>query len=179
MGQLKNVLRCSKDWDDQLIQEGLTNVVSYLKKKDFKSVELRLLVPYYTENLRLLGRGEIDPFVLKKFTEEHQRFYDDVEVKAPEVILGFVKLFKGLMENDVSSIGSLKQPVSFNAFVTEERKIYLDDWAGSVNVMFRDMKTEIFNKSERKVHVVYLLDSSLFKGINVSNNISFFNYVMF
>lgn len=183
MNVLESVLKSSKDWNDKLLEESILNVLSHLAKEDFKAVELRLLVPYFTENLRIAltqGTGTATE-LSRKLTRDHEAFYRNVELESPKILMAVYSLLKAAISDNETLKEKFKDGPVFSMFTTEERKIYRNDWIRSIRAMFDGIKETIEDRAEssNKTHVIYIIDSSLMQHIDFSSEIPFANYILF
>jgi hypothetical protein len=178
MTQLKKVLKSNENWNELSVEEGILNVLSYVvrKREVLKSIELRLLVPYYTEKLKLVGE-QMDPQHLKQLTINYNQFTEKVNEESPEIIMTFVKLFRKAIEESPELKEKIK-PNMLNVFSINECKIYTNDITKSLTDLRISINKEIESKFSTKVHVVYLIDSELCKSINFSD-VNFVNYIVF
>jgi hypothetical protein len=177
MGVSQNVLKSSEDWDEKLLEETILNVVSFLTRMNFKNLELRLLVPYRTSNLRLLdNKGLIDQEFLKNLTKDSNFYQEYIDKEAGKIVPLMAQIIRKTIELRKEEFSVV--PV-FNLYATEKRNVYLNDWVKSVTNMFISMNDEIEDKEKKKTHVIYIIDSSLFKDIPYEKNVPFQNYVVY
>jgi hypothetical protein len=182
MSALQNVLKSKENWNEKLLEETILNVVSYLKQKDFKNVELKLLIPQQKDSsqrasLTLLNSdGEIDQALLKNLTKNSNAYQECVDAESAKILPLMVQLLKKTIQIHQSEFKSIP---FINRYSVEIKQIYRNDWVNAINNMFYSINTEIEDRANTKIHIVYLIDSSLFKDIPFVNHIPFVNYIVF
>ena len=168
----KNVFKTNENWNENLLQETTLNVVSFLSKNNFKTVKLKLLVPFKRKKRLINGTDQ----ETKQSIDESNacmRFMEfQNETTSPLI---FEMLIKTVMNNQ----NVFRSIPNFEFSASKRITIYEDDWVNSISSMFTNLKDEVKTEKEDKVHVIYIIDSSLFKGIPYQDGIDFVNYIAF
>lgn len=170
MELLKTVFKSSESWNEKLLEESLLNVALYLMKKNFTSIKLRVLVPYRKKSKRNKSYT---------FTQEEEKQMQDETIKfhyAADFYSAEVTNLVVQMLGKVTKNSSHK--FRYSELTTVVYPIYDEDLVGSITEMLGKIKTDIDEGKEDNAHVIYIIDSSLVKGIPYESEIPFVNYVV-
>lgn len=166
----KTVFRSSESWNKKLLEESLLNVALYLMKKNFKSIKLRVLVPYRKKKRFYSSTEEII-----QAEKESTNLGYAANFYSAEVTELVVQMLNKVIKNNADKF---KVVPSYRQLVTAMYPIYDEDTVGSITKMFASIEEDIDAGKEEDAHVIYIIDSSLVKGIPYESGIPFVNYVV-
>jgi hypothetical protein len=151
-----------EEWDRKKLNDSISNVVSYLKRKHFNRVEIRLFEPYFKESRHITSESDIRKF---------QEFLKDISENSDGIIQYVMSQLKQAMPDKSKMFGQVR--------IDHSRKIFMDKWVESVGHMFTGINSEIKDGVKEKVHVIYLFKHKSMAKTDYPEHISFVNYIVY